>query len=216
MITGNIPQPKILLEGTHLTCKTDVAFALAEHVEIVGHRKRRWHLPIISSEWETRSDQQPTKENPGRSMITFQTEDKEWVLNCYETYLNMLELHKDYYWIIDRFHISTLVYQMNHNNFVNLEWVDERLKDLGFMLIHLKRNTDTFNMARRERLKFSENPNRYINLDDFKTEQQLFTEVIDKSMLKSFSVDVSDGNVQRIAQEIIDLVKQAGCFYRNG
>ena len=37
--------PKIILEGTRLTFKTDIAFALNEHPVIVGPRKYRYHSP---------------------------------------------------------------------------------------------------------------------------------------------------------------------------
>jgi len=43
--------PKIILEGTRLTFKTDIAFALNEHPRIVGPRKYRYHSPLISGEW---------------------------------------------------------------------------------------------------------------------------------------------------------------------
>jgi len=72
MESPRIPQPKIILEGTHLTRKTDIAFALAEHPRIIGERKHRWHIPLVSSEWDTFSDEQPTKANPGRSMIEYE------------------------------------------------------------------------------------------------------------------------------------------------
>ena len=42
--------PKIILEGTRLTFKTEVAFALNEHPRIVGPRKYRYHSPVISAE----------------------------------------------------------------------------------------------------------------------------------------------------------------------
>jgi hypothetical protein len=45
--------PKIILEGTHLTYKTDIAFALNEHARVVGSRKYRYHSPLISVEWCT-------------------------------------------------------------------------------------------------------------------------------------------------------------------
>jgi len=44
--------PKIILEGTRLTGKTDLAFALNEHPRIVGVRKYRYHSPIVSAEWK--------------------------------------------------------------------------------------------------------------------------------------------------------------------
>ncbi len=86
-----IPQPKIVLEGTHLTRKTDVAFALAEHPDIIGVRQRRWHIPLLSAEWETRSAMAPTKSNPGRSMINFGSDDLEWVIDCYDNLTRLLE-----------------------------------------------------------------------------------------------------------------------------
>ena len=43
--------PKIILEGTRLTHKTDIAFMLNEHPRIVGPRKYRYHSPLISAEW---------------------------------------------------------------------------------------------------------------------------------------------------------------------
>ncbi len=45
------PCPKIILEGTRLTLKTEIAFALNEHPRIVGPRKYRYHSPLISAEW---------------------------------------------------------------------------------------------------------------------------------------------------------------------
>jgi hypothetical protein len=39
--------PKIILEGTRLTFKTDIAFALNEHPRIVGPRRYRYHSPLI-------------------------------------------------------------------------------------------------------------------------------------------------------------------------
>ncbi len=37
--------PKVILEGTRLTLKTDIAFALNEHPRVVGPRKYRYHSP---------------------------------------------------------------------------------------------------------------------------------------------------------------------------
>jgi hypothetical protein len=38
--------PKIILEGTRLTHKTDFAFALNEHPRIIGPRKYRYHVEV--------------------------------------------------------------------------------------------------------------------------------------------------------------------------
>ena len=43
--------PKVILEGTRLTVKTEIAFALNEHPRVVGPRRYRYHSPLISAEW---------------------------------------------------------------------------------------------------------------------------------------------------------------------
>lgn len=43
--------PKVILEGTRLTFKTEIAFRLNEHPRFVGPRKYRYHSPLISAEW---------------------------------------------------------------------------------------------------------------------------------------------------------------------
>ena len=212
-----IPQPKILLEGTHLTRKTDIAFALAEHVEVIGNRKRRWHIPLLSAEWETRSGEPPTKSSPGRSMIEFRADDLDWVIECYENYLHLLELHRDYYWVIDRFHISTVSHQrLRYGREMRLEWVDERLRQLGFVLVHCWRAPTTFAAAREHRLTYSENPNRYDDLDVFVAEQEVMSELVAKSLLPSLTIDVSDEDVDRIAGDVIRWMKEIGAFWWQG
>jgi hypothetical protein len=209
-----IPQPKILLEGTHLTRKTDVAFQLAEHPRIIGDRRRRWHIPLISSEWETRSDSHQTKENPGWSMIDYPPPDEEWALRAFAGYLSVLELHAQYYWIVDRFHVSTMAHQqLEHGHHVDLRWVDDRLAALGFVLVHLRREPSTFEAARTHRLTYSENPHRYVDLSKFVREQDVMADFIARSALPSVTVDVSDGDVPRIADEVIDWVQAHGHFY---
>jgi hypothetical protein len=214
-VLTDIPQPKIILEGTHLTRKTDVAFALAELPEIIGERLHRWHIPLVSAEWETRSDKQPTKAEPGRSMIDFLPGDEDWVNECYHVYVRLFELHRDYYWIVDRFHISTIAHQwLVHGRTMDLSWVDQRLDRLGFVLVHLHRKPNTFANARAQRLTYSETPARYDNLGSFVEEQEVMADLIARSPLQSIRIDVSDDDVPRIAAEIIAWVKQIGAFWR--
>ena len=42
--------PKVVLEGTRMTHKTDIALSLNEHPRFLGPRKYRYHWPIISAE----------------------------------------------------------------------------------------------------------------------------------------------------------------------
>lgn len=210
-----IPQPKILLEGTSLTRKTDTAFELAEHPRIIGDRHHRWHIPLVSSEWETRADVQPTKGAPGSSMITFQPHEEAWALECFHTYLRLFELHVDYYWIVDRFHISTIIHQeaVNGRRY-DLGWVDERLAAIGFRLVFLTRERHSFEAAREERLTYSENPWRYTDLDRLAREQDRVRALVDQSSIPSLELDVTTLSVADAANRIIDWVETTGGMFR--
>lgn len=212
-----MPQPKILLEGTHLTRKTDLAFALAEHRRVIGDRRRRWHIPLISAEWETRAGRQPTKEQPGCSMIDFGPEDEEWAMDAFEAYLRVLELHRDQYWIVDRFHVSTVSHQrLVFEHEVDLGWVDRRLADLGFVLVHCWRRPETFASARAHRLTYSENPRRYDDLDLFVEEQAVMASLVAESTMPHLTVDVSGGDVEGAANTILDWMVETGTFWWQG
>ena len=95
--------PKIILEGTRLTLKTDLAFKLNEHRRIVGPRKYQYHSPLISAEWCAF-----TNFPWGRGLINFDASEEERAMKTYRTWLQLFELLPYYSWIIDRFHISTL------------------------------------------------------------------------------------------------------------
>ncbi len=43
-MSGTKVCPKVILEGTRLTGKTDLAFALNEHLRLVGPRRYRYRL----------------------------------------------------------------------------------------------------------------------------------------------------------------------------
>ena len=43
--------PKVILEGTRLTHKTDLALALNRHPRLVGDRKYEYPSPLVSAEW---------------------------------------------------------------------------------------------------------------------------------------------------------------------
>ncbi|MFD8974680.1 MULTISPECIES: hypothetical protein [Streptomyces] len=215
MESPRIPQPKIILEGTHLTRKTDIAFALAEHPRIIGERKHRWHIPLVSSEWDTFSDEQPTKANPGRSMIEYEPYQEARALEAFHTYTRLFELQRDYYWIVDRFHISTLSHQWTERGReVDFDWLEERLLSLNFHLVLCSRRPETFERARAERLVYSENPRRYDDLQVFVDEQDTMRRFFEKSRLPKLEIDVSDHDEHRAADGILDWVESTGGFWR--
>jgi hypothetical protein len=99
--------PKIILEGTRLTFKTDIAFALNEHPRLVGPRKYRYHSPLVSAEWCAF-----TNYPWGRGLINFEPHEEALAMETFATWLRLFELQRYYSWIVDRFHISTRAYQM--------------------------------------------------------------------------------------------------------
>ena len=199
--------PKIILEGTRLTFKTELAFALNEHPRIVGPRRYRYHSPVISAEWCGF-----TNFPWGRGLINFDPDTEEdRAIETYETWLRLFELQRYYSWIIDRFHISTRVYQMRVNGWdYDFRWLERRLRALGFCLVFCTRTPESFSAARRRRLKVSGNPSQYDDLAEFIDEQARMRAVIAESTLPVLKLDLSDNDIPRAADAIADWLEQTG------
>ncbi len=199
--------PKIILEGTRLTFKTDLAFALNEHPKIVGPRKYRYHSPIISAEWCGF-----TNFPWGRGLINFDPySEEDLAFETYETWVRMFELQRYYSWIVDRFHISTRLHQIRANGWdYDFRWLEKRLLKLGFHVVLCTRTPQSFAAARKRRLKISGNPAQYRDLDEFIEEQEAFRAIIKESKLPVREVDVSDNNIARVADEVADWLERTG------
>ena len=114
--------PKVILEGTRLTFKTDIAFALNEHPRIVGPRKYRYHSPLISAEWCAF-----TNFPWGRGLINFEPHEAAQALETYQTWARLFELQRYYSWIVDRFHLSTQMYQLRtYGTYYDFRWLEDR------------------------------------------------------------------------------------------
>ncbi len=201
--------PKIILEGTRLTYKTDIAFALNEHPRIVGPRKYRYHSPLISAEWCAF-----TNFPWGRGLINFEPQEEELALETYRTWLKLFELQRYYSWIVDRFHISTQAYQLHkYGKHYDFRWLEDRLQPLGFRLVFCTRTPESFEAARAERLKVSGNPAQYDDLKIFIEEQESMRKLIGASSLPVFTVDVSDNDIPRAVENIADWMEQTGALY---
>ncbi len=198
--------PKIILEGTRLTFKTDIAFALNEHPRIVGPRKYRYHSPIISAEWCAF-----TNVPWGRGLINFEPQEEELAMETYRTWVRLFELQRYYSWIVDRFHISTQMHQLRvHGKRYDFAWLESRLRPLGFRLVFCTRTPESFASARAERLKVSGKPSQYDDLKLFVEEQELFQTLIKSSTLPTLTVDVSDNSVPRAVEKIADWMESTG------
>ena len=198
--------PKIILEGTRLTLKTEIAFALNEHPRIVGPRKYRYHSPLISAEWCAF-----TNFPWGRGLINFEPQEESLAMETYRTWARLFELQRYYSWIIDRFHISTRAYQLKaYGKDYDFHWLEERLAALGFHLVFVTRRPESFEAARIERLKVSGNPRQYDNLQPFIEEQELMRRLIGESRLPTLELDISDNNVARACERIADWMESTG------
>jgi len=198
--------PKIILEGTRLTFKTEIAFALNEHPRIVGPRKYRYHSPIVSAEWCGF-----TNFPWGRGLINFDPQEEARAMETYQTWARLFELLRYYSWIVDRFHISTRAYQLQaHGKNYDFAWLEERLAALGFHLVFVTRTPASFEEARAERLKVSGNPSQYDDLQVFISEQELLRELIAESILPTLELDISGSSVSEAADRIADWMAETG------
>jgi hypothetical protein len=198
--------PKIILEGTRLTLKTEIAFALNEHPRIVGPRKYRYHSPLISAEWCGF-----TNYPWGRGLINFAPSEETLAMETYATWARLFELQRYYSWIVDRFHLSTCLYQrMHHGREIDFRWLEERLKPLGFHLVFCVRRPETFERARAERLRVSGNPGQYDDLGIFIREQEEMRGLVAESILPSLELDISEGRVPDAVERIADWMTETG------
>jgi hypothetical protein len=198
--------PKIILEGTRLTLKTEIAFALNEHPRIVGPRKYRYHSPLISAEWCAF-----TNYPWGRGLINFEPQEGARAMETYRTWAHLFELLPYYSWIVDRFHLSTRAYQLQaYDKDYDFRWLEETLVELGFHLVFCTRTRNSFEAARAERIKVSGNPAQYDDLQVFIDEQELMRGLVSQSMLPTLELDISDSDVARAADRIADWMAETG------
>ncbi len=198
--------PKVILEGTRLTHKTDLALALNRHPRIVGARKYEYPSPLISAEWCGFTDQ-PW----GRGLINYDPSEEARAMETYATWARLFELLPYYSWIVDRFHLSTRAEQRRlHATDPDFGWLEARLRPLGFRIVLCTRRDETFATAREERLRVSGRPAQYDDLGVFVREQALLRELAATSTLPVLDLDVSDDDVPAATGRIADWLQATG------
>jgi len=132
-------------------------------------------------------------------------------METYHTWVRLFELQRYYSWIIDRFHISTRLYQLQYRNVdYPFRWLEQRLLDLGFHLVFVTRTPESFVSARIERLKVSGNPSQYDDLTLFVQEQELLQKLVAESILPTLEIDISDDDISAAADRIADWLEETG------
>jgi hypothetical protein len=205
--------PKVILEGTRLTHKTDLAFALNEHPRFVGPRRYRYHSPLVSGEWCGF-----TNFPWGRGLINFDPDSElDHALATYRTWATLFGQLRYYSWIVDRFHVSTRCWQrLHHGRDLDFAWLENMLLPLDFRLVHCVRRPETFARAREVRLQTSGNPSQYDDLGIFIEEQELLIELVRESRLPLLELDVSDGDGAAAAARICDWLETTGGLHLDG
>jgi len=113
--------------------------------------------------------------------------------------------------MVDRFHVSTVVYQRRvHGRHYDFRWLEERLLPLGFRLVLCTRSPESFTRAREERLKVSGNPGQYDDLEPFVAEQEDMRFEVGRSLLPSLEIDVSDDDVGDATDRIAAWLEATG------
>lgn len=198
--------PKVILEGTRLTHKTDLAFALNEHPRLVGPRKYRYHSPLISAEWCGF-----TNHPWGRGLVNFNPDEEERALETYATWARLFELLPYYSWFVDRFHLSTQAFQQQaRGRTPDFGWLEQRLLPLGFRIVLCTRQPQDFPRAREARLQISGNPSQYDDLEPFLREQDLLRRLAAESLLPVLELDISDDDLPRAADRVADWLEATG------
>jgi hypothetical protein len=136
-------------------------------------------------------------------------------METYRTWARLFELLRYYSWIVDRFHISTQVYQrMYRGREYDFRWLETSLRELGFRLVFCVRAPETFPQARAERIKVSGNPSQYDDLQTFIAEQEVIAELVGQSLLPSLRLDVSDGDIPKAVGSIAGWLEETGGLYQ--
>lgn len=198
--------PKIILEGTRLTFKTETAFALNRHPRIVGLRRYEYHSPVVSAEWCAF-----TNFPWGRGLINFDEAETALAMETYATWVRLFELQRYYSWIVDRFHLSTIVWQRLHRGReLDFGWLEERLRPIGFRVVLLTRSADSFEAARARRLEVSGKPDQYDDLSIFVAEQEALRAAAARSILPVREIDVSGNDIAGTCDAIADWLAATG------
>lgn len=198
--------PKVILEGTRLTFKTELAFALNEHPRVVGPRRYRYHSPIVSAEWCAF-----TNHPWGRGLINYEPREEERALETYRAWLRLFQLQRYYSWIVDRFHLSTMDFQRQaRGRAPDLDWLEKGLAELNFRLVLCHRDADSFAAARARRLEVSGKPSQYDDLSIFVREQERLRALARASRLPLLELDLTDNDVPAAAGRVADWLEATG------
>lgn len=99
---------------------------------------------------------------------------------------------------------------MTYGKRYDFGWLEERLVAVNFRLVFCERTPESFAAAREERLKVSGNPRQYDDLELFKREQEVLEGLVAKTRLQTLRLDISDNNIQRAVEAVVNWMDHTG------
>jgi hypothetical protein len=195
-------RPRIIIEGTDYAGTKDIALALSKHPRIVGRSWERCFTSVISAKWCSF-----TKFPWGDKLIDFTPEEEAQAMQNYRTWVSLIELQRHTGWIIDRFHLSTCQYQLQHYQAEQeFDWLEERMRKLCFHQVLVTQEPE----ALREAIKNSSEAAQQLKFDTAIESQSLLRQLASASILPTIELVVSENDTQKTADLIADWVEAVG------
>jgi hypothetical protein len=181
-------RPRIILEGTDYGNTKETALLLSKHPRLVGEMGHESYTAVISAKW-----QKYVGFTWGKNLIAYDLDQEEHALNDYSTWMSLIEIQHHYGWIIDRFHISTRQYQIQHNQSdCNFDWLEKRLLQQNFHLVLVTQN----------RKVLSEKITQPDLLETTIQSQNILQELVAESKLPTLELDISEKGLQETVEII--------------
>jgi hypothetical protein len=176
---------KIIIEGIDQANTKGIALALSESPRLIDETSYRRYTSVISTKWGNFYD------FPwGKNLVDFEPTEEDQAMKNYGVWVRLIELQRNYNWIIDRFHISTQQYQLQRNNHkCDFNWLEERFQNLGFHLVLVTQNADIVTRTIESHKKV-------------KQAQDLLRKISSESLLPRLELDISEMNIQEIIESI--------------
>jgi len=162
----------------------------------------RFSATLVSAEWHVFHE--PYQPYIGPSLINIIPPYTGIIMEAYYHLARIMRIFRYQKFIIDRFHISAQFFQRKlRNTNIDFSWLEDMLIPLDVRIILCTRNPETYEDVLQKRLSQSYPPELYpSNAEEFARDQEVYRELVRNSRLKSLEVDVTDGNLDQVIQEI--------------
>lgn len=192
-------RPRIIIEGTPYARTKEIALALSKHDRIVGRSWERCFTTVISAQWCSF-----TKFPWGDKLIDFKPEEEAQAMQNYRTWVSLMELQRHTGWIIDRFHLSTCQYQLEHYRAeYDFDWLEARLQKICFHQVLVTQEPQ----ALRAAINRSSHPGE---ADRLLQQQDTLRQLASASLLPTIEIVVSQHDPQSTADQIADWIESVG------